>query len=65
MNRLPLVLSAIPLLIPLELGPGNVALLVVADQNLPAAPIALHAPDDPLTAVLDRHARRPMTQAPA
>lgn len=45
------------LLIPFVLGPGNIALVVVADQNLPAAPVALHAPDHPLAPVLDRHAR--------
>ena len=29
----------------------------VADQNLPLAPVALHAADHPLASVLDRHAR--------
>jgi hypothetical protein len=47
------------LLIPLELGPGNIALVVVADQNFPASPVVLHAPDYSLTLVLDRHARGP------
>jgi hypothetical protein len=30
-------------LVPLELGPGNITLMVVLDQNTPAAPVALHA----------------------
>jgi hypothetical protein len=30
-------------LIPLELDPGNVILMVILDQNTPATPVALHA----------------------
>src|SRR6516165_3002691 len=50
------------LLVPLELGPGNVALVVVTDQNLPAAPVALHAPDHALAPILDRHPRGPAAE---
>ena len=40
-------------LVPLELRPANVALVVVADQNLPAAAILAEAAHDPLAAGLD------------
>src|SRR5215510_5951515 len=50
------------LLVPLELGPGNVALVVVTDQNLPAAPVALHAPDHALAPILDRHPSGPAAE---
>jgi hypothetical protein len=43
-------------LIPLKLGPRNVAFVVVTDQNFPAAPVALHAPDHPFAPVLDCYA---------
>ena len=43
-------------LVPLELRPANVALVVVADQNLPGAAILAEAAHDPLAAGLDRDA---------
>jgi len=45
-------------LIPLEVGPRNIALVVIRDQNAPASPIALHAPQDVLSPVLDDDAHR-------
>ena len=45
-------------LIPLEVGPGNIALVVIGDQNAPASPIALHIPQDVLSPVLDDDAHR-------
>ena len=43
-------------LVPLELRPANVTLVVVADQNLPGAAILAEAAHDPLAAGLDRDA---------
>src|SRR4051795_1537637 len=43
-------------LVPLELGPANVALVVVEDQSLPGAAILAEATHDPLAAGLDGHA---------
>src|SRR5215207_4261545 len=40
-------------LVPLELGPANVALVVVEDQSLPGAAILAEATHDPLAAGLD------------
>src|SRR3954465_12287699 len=40
-------------LVPLELGPANVALVVVEDQSLPGAAILAEAAHDPLAAGLD------------
>ena len=40
-------------LVPLELGPGNIALMVILDQNIPASPVALHAANYALASVLD------------
>src|SRR6478609_2778010 len=48
-------------LIPLELRPRNVALMVVLDQNLPVVALAPEASHDPLAAGLDRH---PTARAP-
>ena len=48
-------------LIPLELRPRNVALMVILDQNLPVAALPPEAPHDPLAAGLDRH---PTARAP-
>ena len=43
-------------LVPLELRPANVTLVMVADQNLPGAAILAEAAHDPLAAGLDRDA---------
>src|SRR3954452_2947693 len=43
-------------LVPLELGPANVALVVVEDQSLPGAAILAEATHDPLAAGLDGEA---------
>src|SRR4051794_10925539 len=43
-------------LVPLELGPANVALVVVEDQSLPGAAILAEAAHDALAAGLDGHA---------
>src|SRR5271163_2236873 len=48
------------MLILLELSPGNIALMVVVDQNFPLSPIAAEVvAHDPLSASLKRHARAP------
>ena len=41
-------------LVPLEIHPANVALVVVEDQSLPGAAVLAEAPHDPLAAGLDR-----------
>jgi len=43
-------------LIPLELGPVNVALVVVLDQSFPFVALASESAHDPLAASLDRDA---------
>ena len=47
------------LLVPLELRPANVTLMVLRDQSLPAAPVALHASNHALAPVLDGYAGSP------
>lgn len=49
-------------LIPLELGPGYVAFVVVGSKISPVAPVALHAPGHPLALVLDHHAGGPAAE---
>ncbi len=49
-------------LIPLEVDPGNVTLMMILDQNTPATPVALHASDDTLTPVLNDDAHGPAAE---
>ena len=37
--------------------------MVVADQNVPASPVALHAPDHSFAPILDRHACCPAAES--
>src|ERR1700730_2453084 len=54
---LPIGVVADQPLIPFKLRLGNIALMVVLDQNLPIIPAAMQAASDPFASVLNLHAR--------
>ena len=49
-------------LIPFELHPANITIMVVADQSHPVPPVALHAPDYALASIFDGHTSGPTTE---